>query len=406
MNSECSDGVCVDGECIVKCREKWDCHTGYFCNELGVCQKEESTSSGSTTSGTAGAGGNPTTSSGTAGTGTGGGSTTGSTSSGSGGGKELDLCGNDGDCTGGLSCKDMVKYGKKRCTRGCSSNAQCMSGTRCIDGFCLGDDIGRSCKDPSSCNFACMQLDPGYCTAACSSGADCPNGYGCMGIGQPPVDVCVRAEALCGPGQTSACVGSSFCDTSPNMILGGCTTECSSSADCPQRAAPLAKWSCNGLLCQRPGDVYGPLPGGYKPVEYHCNASLQPVALCNDAQHIDFVNFLIPPPPNVDCNSGYTTAGSANDSCVNSCRYQGGCAYGYACVGVGGVNNERIGLCLPTGNNEPGGSCSNDPQCSFGYCSNGKCSRDCTADGICPGGLSCVAGPAPAVEGKTFMRCE
>ena len=39
MNSECTEGVCVDGECVVKCRENFDCRPGYFCNELDVCER-------------------------------------------------------------------------------------------------------------------------------------------------------------------------------------------------------------------------------------------------------------------------------------------------------------------------------------------------------------------------------
>jgi hypothetical protein len=79
-------------------------------------------------------------------------------------------------------------------------------------------------------------------------------------------------------------------------------------------------------------------------------------------------------------------------------------------VAVGGIGNGRVGLCLPTGFIEVGSPCVNDTQCAFGYCVNGKCSRDCTVDGICPGGTTCVAGAQPmtpaTVEGKLFMRCQ
>jgi hypothetical protein len=91
---------------------------------------------------------------------------------------------------------------------------------------------------------------------------------------------------------------------------------------------------------------------------------------------------------------------------VNSCRYQGGCSYGYACVAVGGISNERIGLCLPVGAKEPGVACSSNTECAFGYCYNNVCSRDCTSDGLCPGGLTCSNGPTPNVEGMTFRRCQ
>jgi hypothetical protein len=154
--------------------------------------------------------------------------------------------------------------------------------------------------------------------------------------------------------------------------------------------------------------VLGPLPGGSTPTQYYCNAQQQVVNLCNDAQHIDFQKFIIPQPPQVSCNSGVTQDGVPGDACVDSCRYQGGCAFGFSCTAVGNVGGARIGLCLPHGAGEVGVACANDTQCAFGYCSNGKCSRDCTADGVCPTGSACVAvgGQAPTVEGQTFRRCQ
>jgi hypothetical protein len=159
-------------------------------------------------------------------------------------------------------------------------------------------------------------------------------------------------------------------------------------------------------MCRRPADVYGPVEGGATPAQYVNDCKGQVVNVCNDNQHIDFTAFTIPNPPAAACGAQTTTNGVPGDSCVNSCRYQGGCSYGFACVAVGGIGNGRIGLCLPTGFIEVGAPCANDTQCAFGYCLNGKCSRDCTQDGICPNGTTCVAGGGPAVEGKPFMRCQ
>jgi hypothetical protein len=95
---------------------------------------------------------------------------------------------------------------------------------------------------------------------------------------------------------------------------------------------------------------------------------------------------------------------------VDSCRYQGGCPFGYACTAVGGLGMTRIGLCLPTGTGEVGAACAVDAECVFGYCSGpvsaGKCSRDCTYDGLCPTGSTCLAAGGPAVEGVAFKRCQ
>jgi len=131
------------------------------------------------------------------------------------------------------------------------------------------------------------------------------------------------------------------------------------------------------------------------------------VNLCNDAQHMDFQAFTIPAPPAVNCGSPVTFDGAPGDACVDSCRYQGACAFGFGCTAVGNVGGARIGLCMPVGFGEVGAACASDTQCAFAYCNQGKCSRDCTADGVCPGGSTCTAagGQAPNVEGVPFRRC-
>lgn len=396
FNSDCVEGYCFEGRCTKDCVDSaLDCPKGYVCNAIAQCEAIGATGAGGS-SGSAGATAVAVTSAGP------------TTAAGGADGGLLDRCTGPADCPAPLSCQAMVVGGVSRCTRACGSDGDCMTGTRCIDRggkFCLADDVGRSCAAPSACNFGCL-TGPKYCTAACATGADCPAGFGCMSVGNPPTKVCVRAAGYCAEGDAASCIVPAACDVSPSLIIGGCTLSCSVAADCPQRAAPLAPWTCDGL-CKRPPDVVGSLAGGTSPVEYFCDAALNPVALCNDAQHIDFDQFTVPSPPNVNCNASTTTPGSVGDSCVDSCRYRGGCAYGFACVGVGSVGGERIGLCLPVGSAEPGAACTRDRDCAFGYCTaNNVCSRDCTEDGVCPGALSCVAVGGPSIEGKVFRRCE
>jgi hypothetical protein len=418
LNSDCVVGYCLDGICQKNCVDATrDCPPGYTCNLNAQCVPGDTTSSaggGPTTSSTGmGASGPSTTSTGMSGptTSTGmSGPTTSSTGSGPATGHELDLCGSDGDCVSPLLCRAMVPGGTKRCTRTCSSNAGCMAGTRCenIGGlqYCAGDDAGRPCTQATQCNFGCLG-NPGtnqYCTAACNTGADCPNGYGCMAIGS--TRVCVKAEEPCGA--ATDCV--SACDVSAQMVVGGCTLQCASASDCPQRAQGLPPWSCDSSgFCKRPSDVSGPLQTGTYPAQYACNAQSQVVNVCNDNLHIDLVSGNVPPPPAVSCNATMTTDGVPNtDTCIDSCRYQGGCPFGSACVAIGSLANGtiRIGLCMPTGGGEVGAPCGHDYDCVFGYCYNGVCSRDCTKDDVCPGGTTCVAGSPPAVEGLPFKRCQ
>jgi len=413
-NSDCKDAYCDAGECKRDCLDpELDCPKGHICNAVAQCELAEggggsgaSSSGGSGAVSTVGGGG-----AGNAGADSVGGGGAGGGGAGGGGGLlgELTLCNVDGDCDPSLVCRQMDPGGVKRCASTCASDAACPSGFRCIElggtTYCAASDVGRACTLASQCNFACL-VNEQYCTAACTSGSDCPNGYGCMAVGSPAVSVCIKASAICTPADTSACIAPSACDLGANMIVGGCTLACNSAADCPRRAAGLAPWSCPDGICRRPGDVYGPLEGGFAPTQWACNAASQVVNLCNDAQHINFASFTIPAPPVVDCASPVTTDGLPGDACVDSCRYQGACEQGFGCTAVGSVAAERIGLCLPSGLGEVGNACSKHGDCAFSYCSSGVCSRDCTSDGVCPTGSQCVAGGAPTVEGASFMRCE
>jgi type II secretory pathway pseudopilin PulG len=426
LNSDCAIGYCDNGNCKKDCVDSArDCASGFVCNDNSQCVPATSTS---TSSGTGGAGGATTTTTPSGGTGGTTSTTTSTTNTGGTGGTtsttstsssssttgnpvtkhEFDLCGTDSDCASPLVCRPKVTGGAKRCTRKCSATAQCMTGTRCElvgnESYCAANDVGRACTTASNpCNFAC--LDDQYCTSACNTGADCPNGYGCMDIS--PYRVCVRAEAPCDAADTSLCA-IDYCDLSAGMLVGGCTLPCSSASDCPQRASVLEPWTCSGGGCFRPSDVFGPVEGGATPAQYvnDCQGTVQNV--CNDNFHIDFNAFSFPNPPAAQCGAATATPGIATDSCLNSCRYQGGCSYGFACTGVGNLGSARIGLCLPAGGGEVGAVCAYDSQCIFGYCDRiqNKCSRDCTYDGICPNGSSCVPGGSPAVEGQPFRRCQ
>ncbi len=326
---------------------------------------------------------------------------------------EFDLCAADTDCKAGLLCRAMYAGGSMRCTRSCTATTQCMTSTRCVavgaEQYCVLADIGRVCTAAATCNFACLVAQQ-YCTMPCTSGSDCPNGYGCQAVGTPPQSVCVKAEVPCDATHTTGCIAAAACDTSATLVVAGCTLACSSAADCPQRAAGQAPWTCDGL-CRRPGDVVGPVGQGAA-AEYACNAGGTVLNMCNDAQHMDFAAFTVPAAPAVSCTATMTTTGQAGDDCVDSCLYQGGCAFGYACDAFGSIPaapGARIGLCIPAlGGGEIGASCATDADCFFGYCNSvaKTCSRDCTADGLCTTGSSCVASGTLPVQGLPFRRCQ
>jgi hypothetical protein len=318
---------------------------------------------------------------------------------------ELDLCSSDVECKGGLICRALYTSGPTRCTPTCTSSSQCRSGARCLtidtDTYCADADVGRTCSvsSPGTCNYACVS--PGYCTTPCTSGADCPNGYGCAMVSSQ--NVCVRAEQYCGSGGTTC--STLDCDTS--ILASGCTLPCTSVADCPQRASILAQWTCS-TYCERPTDVSGPLAQG-ETASYACNTSNAEVNLCNDAQHIDLSTGAVPTPPSITCPVSMSVDGTTGDVCLDTCRYSGACAFGYECTGIGDISNTRVDVCMPSqGSGEVGSSCSMNGDCAFGYCSTNVCSRDCSADGICPTGSTCTAvgGMYPTVEGISFKRCQ
>jgi hypothetical protein len=419
LNSDCLDGYCRDGECVRDCVDsEKDCPKGYVCNGIGQCefggegggagQGGDAATTGPTTS--AGQGGDPTTV-GSTGSTTGSGPSTTSATTGAGGGAGnglLSPCAADGECASGL-CRPMVVNGTKRCTQGCASIADCPSGHRCEDvggsSVCVESDVGRDCNGVSQCNYACL-TPLNYCTSECSTGADCPNGYGCMPIGNPATNVCIRVAAYCDPSDTSQCVAPAACDDSPELVVQSCTIACDSSQDCPQRANGLPAWSCDGL-CRRPGDVFGPLPVGFSPTQYACNAQNTVVNVCNDGLQIDFNTLTQPSPPQVSCGAPTTTNGVPGDACLDSCRLRGGCDYGFACSALATLDNaQAIGLCLPRGSGQVGAPCSKPSDCVYGLCEGAKCSRDCSKDGACPTGSQCVATGDLPIEGAQNRRCQ
>jgi hypothetical protein len=430
FNSDCVNEYCDNGTCKHDCVDSaLDCPAGKVCNAIGKCAVDDGSTgggAGTTTGTTTGSGGGATggaggatTTTGSGGattttTGTGGAPTTTTTVGGQGQGgqgpdlgHELDLCQTQADCQAPLLCKPYQRNGASRCLRACQSNGECPAGARCLDvngaKYCAAEDAGKNCNNGTQCNFACVP-GPGYCTVPCGNGSDCPNGWGCMPVGGQRV--CIKAEAeadSCQPqGANKKCVVPAACDDT--ILVTSCTLACDSAADCPRRAAGLSPWTCDGL-CRRPQEVLGPLPGGAT-AEYAC-LNGQVVNLCNDAQHMNFTTFTLPSPPQLNCPVNVSVPGAAGDECVDTCRYQGGCPYGFACNALAGVGNDRIGLCLPIGNGEVGAACTKAADCAFGYCTAAnKCSRDCTDDGICPKGSACKAPDGTTVEGVAFRRCE
>jgi hypothetical protein len=416
LNSDCLEGYCFEGECTQDCTDsERDCPKGYLCNRNGQCEFDVGGTTSTATGSSSGEGGASGVGGGASTTSTGNPASTSNTttstgSSMSGDAPMLTGCAFDSDCASGL-CRAMQVGGTKRCTTSCSALGDCPAGHRCEVGsgesLCVESDIGRGCNDVGQCHFACL-TPANYCTSQCASGADCPNGYGCMPVGNPATNVCILVAADCAA-DTSKCIVPAACDSSPELVVSSCTIACDSAADCPQRAAGLAPWSCDGNgICRRPGDVYGPLPVGTTPAQYACNGLSDRVNVCNDGLHIDFASFSVPTEPNVSCNATSTTDGAPSDACLDSCRMRGGCDFGFACSGLATLDNaSAIGLCMPRGSGEVGAACTKNGDCVYGLCEGSVCSRDCSKDGQCPEGFQCKTPSPPELplEGTASKRC-
>ncbi len=459
-NSDCGGGYCgPGGTCKTDCKIDIDCPRGTFCNSLAQCEPDTggagaagaaptdggaATGGAPATGGAAATGGAPATggmagstatggssgasgASGMAGTGAGpatgggagmgsggtGGIATGGTGGGTGGTggvagtkREFDTCTSDNDCRASLICRAIYKGGPNQCTRRCSNTAECMQSTRCelfgADRYCAISDVGRSCTQASDCAFAC-ELSKSYCTSTCVDGGDCPAGWGCQPLGTAGQRVCIKASAACDV-NTNDCIVPAACDTT--MLVSSCTLACSTAADCPRRSVELTPWTCNGI-CKRPPDIFGPLAGGTFPAQWACDPLDNVVNICGDGLHVDFGNATIPAPPSFSCPVGTSVDGRPGDACVDSCLLDSGCPFGFVCTAIGTTTgSNRFGLCFPgLGGSPIGTACSNGAECFFGYCSNGVCSRDCTIDGLCPDGATCIGAGGPAVESAPFRRC-
>ncbi len=447
-NSDCHQAYCHDGECRKDCIDaKMDCPAGWICDETARCVDPNGGDGGSGGSGGDGGNGGEGGSGddggdggsggdggqggdgGSGGSGGDGGAGGDGGSGGSGGGTTtkiaLDSCSSDDDCTAPAVCKEMYKGGPFRCTFTCTSSNECPSGTRCenVNGesYCAQSDVGKPCTSDSGCNYACM-TDPGYCTSSCTNALDCPNGFGCSG------GVCVKVAIYCGQGPDGESCGAAAICNDPDVFadaevwFASCTIPCNSHLDCPQRAQGLAPWTCDGVVCRRPtmtnaveNFLIGPLAGG-RPAEWVCS-DYGAVIGCGDGMHMNFNTFAIPPrPTSAWCSATYPDSWISSfpnpndpaDTCMDSCLHRGGCPFGFTCSGVGNIGGSRIGLCLPSGSGDIGSTCFRDSDCGMGYChiDTGKCTRDCSADGVCPKGFTCTdAGDGTSIEGKTFRRC-
>ncbi|MDP6945472.1 MAG: hypothetical protein QF464_15090, partial [Myxococcota bacterium] len=101
-------------------------------------------------------------------------------------------------------------------------------------------------------------------------------------------------------------------------------------------------------------------------------------------------DFGAPCTENADCTSGYCIEGPEGDVCTKTCSEV--CPDGYQCKGVQGVGPDTVFICVPI-LTELCGPCQDDVQCVEGVCAqvdgSGHCVTGCSGGDDCPAAYVC-----------------
>jgi hypothetical protein len=277
----------------------------------------------------------------------------------------LDRCTADTDCAS-LRCAD--DFGPTRfCTRPCSTDAQCAHEHVCVDGGCVVDDTGQPCVTgtPDTCatGLCYGSAASGACTRYCTSAAECPSGYACTSAaGAPGTRICVDIERRCS--------AAADCATGLCIPTRGCTSECTTAADCPRRLDGLPPYQCRidfgstVPICAPPADILGDDPIGASCRFDGLGRNLCRSGACDESAPLGAM-------------------------CTQACTAQGGCAPGLGCFPLED-SGSVLYVCERAGTRDLGATCATGRDCHSGLCqAPGYCTRLC-ADGLCPTGWTCM----------------
>ncbi len=399
FNSDCGDSArCVDGDCVKNCRLDLDCPDDKPICQRGLCVVKKDDAGVDDTSVTPSDGGDGggadtklpvDTATGTdtnvddttvspVDTGAGVDTTVGTDVTGGIKGY-LDGCAGDGECVSGACTVDAPRF----CTKSCAASGECAHGQICAGGHCRLDDTGKTGCSPSTgsgCLLYCYgSATSAHCTKDCLTASDCPAGFACTAAGAGK-KVCVDIERGCTA--ASQCVtGLGFCGGTSD----GCTSECTSATDCPNRLIGLTPYACTvsggKTVCVPPADVLGSDPLGAT-----CAAS-----------------------GTNTCRSGGCDTATSPAMCNTRCTPQGGCPLGYGCFPDAGGGSVDL-ICTPAGSSWLGAACARARDCRTGLCqaeatgSGGYCTKLCN-DSLCPTGMTCKASGLTASDGTAIKLC-
>ncbi|TNE48269.1 MAG: hypothetical protein EP343_16790 [Deltaproteobacteria bacterium] len=223
------------------------------------------------------------------------------------------------ECKTDFKCVDPGGLGKKVCTKTCTDNPDCPSGSLCDKHPPLTSYCVPTCTNDSECNTAYAHTpvcaSEGHCwvpkpmSDACERDSECATGLKCADPGGLGRKVCT---AVCTGDSDCSAGGGGFCDKShPGLTTTYCLKKCTQDTDC----ALLPSTS----VCSSEGHCWG-----QKPIGGTCST---------DAQ----------------CQTGLTCADPGNlgsKVCTKSCTADGDCPNGKC----------QDSQCLPR--------CSQDAECS------------------------------------------
>jgi hypothetical protein len=250
-------------------------------------------------------------------------------------GKCFPGCGDDSNCTEGLtpscnkvthtciSCSDGIQNGSevgkdcggsscKACNgTACGSNADCL-GDACVDGVCCESactDTCKACNVPGSVG-KCTDLPTGQPDPACGNplSSVCDGQGTCKtagGLACGKDDVCasnVCFAGICGVQTKGACTEDAMCVS--GLCSVGVCTECSTSSQC-------ATMKCSASACKAPG-------GAPCNLDSDCAGNKCQYNLCR-------ANNNAPCAGNDDCLSGYCNAGSCDKCSPGTCSGNAAC---------------------------------------------------------------------------------
>lgn len=232
----------------------------------------------------------------------------------------LEACapaGSAASCRTDYVCDQHNVSGGGGCVPECNSAITCGAATTCdARGFCCGAN-GYACCDGTSCDTGLSCGTNGYCKPASAPDAGTstnqPIGAACASNSNCASGICVHED----PG------GSSSCSTGPCFPGGYCIDDCTSSA-CPSGSSCSPYLAANPVClknCSQPGTSNGCRSG------YVCDKNWIPnvtQAICVDACNSD-----------ADCNSA--TLDCSGGFCCGKVSYRccggvgGSCPYGGSC---------------------------------------------------------------------------